>query len=188
MVTADKTDKTMAGIDPTQVPGWGVDADPKNDPTYPIKHRTDAEHDGYSWQRPPQQPVDVEVLHSNERPNVSAVFGASTPPTGLSGMIRRYAFQYSESSYGHWLPLMLADRVNVVEGIVDDLSHGKVPNFWSEYGWNAEWQHNRTKFVGRLLIGAAVAAVAGGLLFGQREQSKKPQRRPAELARRRTWR
>ncbi len=63
-----------------QVKGWGVDADPKNDPTYPMKHRTDGEHQGYSWERPPQQPLTVEVLHSNERPNVSAVFGTATPP------------------------------------------------------------------------------------------------------------
>ena len=52
---------------------------------------------------------DAEVLHSNERPNISAAFGTSTPPSGLSGALRRFAFRYSESSYAHWLPLMLAD-------------------------------------------------------------------------------
>ena len=71
------------------IKGWGVDADPKNDPTYPMKHRTNEEHAGYSWVRPSQQPVNIEVLHSNERPNVTAVFGTSSPPSGLSGMIRR---------------------------------------------------------------------------------------------------
>ncbi len=49
------------------------------------------------------QPVNVEVLHSNERPHLTAVFGTSSPPSGLSGSIRRFAFRYSESSYGHWL-------------------------------------------------------------------------------------
>src|SRR5215207_9794292 len=98
-------------IDPRQVKGWGVDADPENDPTYPIKARNNEEQAGYTWERPTRQPVDVEVLHSNERPSVSAAFGTSTPPSGLSGVIRRFAFQYSESSYGHGLPLMLADRV-----------------------------------------------------------------------------
>src|ERR671921_2755031 len=96
--------------DPSQIEGQGIDADPKNDPTSPMKHPTDGEHAGYSWERPPQQPIDVEILHSNERPNVTAVFGTSTPPSGLSGMIRRFAFQFSESEYGHWLPLLLADR------------------------------------------------------------------------------
>jgi hypothetical protein len=112
--------------DYTQIKGWGIDADPKNDPTYPMKHRTNEEHKGYSWERPTQQPIDIEVLHSIERPNVTAVFGTSIPPSGLSGMIRRFAFKYSENSYLHWLPLLLADRVNVVEGLVEDISEGKV--------------------------------------------------------------
>ena len=71
--------------DPSQIKGWGVDADPKNDPTYPMKNRNNGEHAGYNWKRPPQQPITIEVLHSNERPNVTSVFGTSTPPSGLSG-------------------------------------------------------------------------------------------------------
>src|SRR4028119_70653 len=95
-------------IDPSQVKGWGIDADPKNDPTYPMKHRNNGEHAGYSWERPVQQPIDVEVLHSNERPDVTAVFGTSPPPSGPSGMVRRFPFLPSESSYGHWVPRRLA--------------------------------------------------------------------------------
>jgi hypothetical protein len=142
------------------IKGWGVDADPKNDPTYPMKHRNNGEHAGYRWQRPPQQPIDIEVLHSNERPNVTAVFGTSEPPAGLSGMLRRLAFNYSESSYGHWLPLMLADRVNVVEGVLNDLAHGHVPNTFAERGWKAEWQHNRRGLVRRILVRVALTSAA----------------------------
>jgi hypothetical protein len=138
--------------DPSQIKGWGVDANPKNDPTYPMKNRTDGEHAGYSWERPQQQPINTEILHSIERPNVTAVFGTSTPPSGLSGSIRRFAFVYSESSYGHWLPLMLADRVSVVEGVLGDLKHGHVPNVFAELGWKAEWKHNRTSLVRRILV------------------------------------
>ena len=143
-----------------QVKGWGVDADPKNDPTYPMKRRNNAEHAGYSWERPAQQPVTVEVLHSNERPDVTAVFGTSTPPAGLSGMLRRFAFRYSESNFGHWLPLILADRVSMVEGVVDDLRHGHVPNIFAELGWKAEWKHNRRNLVGRTLLRAALVSAA----------------------------
>jgi hypothetical protein len=145
-----------------------VDADPKNDPTYPMKNRNNGEQAGYSWERPPQQPINVEVLHSNERPNVTAVFGTSTPPAGLSGMIRRIAFKYSESSYGHWLPLMLADRVSVVEGVLDDLKHGHVPNIFAERGWKAEWQHNRTNLVRRVLVGAVLTSAATAYLRSRR--------------------
>jgi hypothetical protein len=146
-------------IDPAQVTGWAVDADPKNDPTYPMKHRkNDVDHAGYSWRRPPQQPVNVETLHSNERPNVSSVFGTSTPPAGLSGVLRRFAFKYSESSYGHWLPLLLADRIGVLEGVVEDVARGHFPNVFAELGWKAEWKHNRTRLVGRILVGALLAS------------------------------
>src|SRR5215213_7263267 len=96
--------------DPSQIKGWGVDADP-------MKHRNDGEQAGYSWERPQQRPLTVEILHSNERPDVTAVFGTSTPPSGPSGVLRRLAFRYSESSFGQWLPLVLADRVGVVEGV-----------------------------------------------------------------------
>ena len=82
--------------DPSQIKGWGVDADPNNDPTYPMKHRNNGEHAGYSWEGPLQQPITVEVLHSNERPDVTSVFGTSTPPSALSGVLRRIAFRYSE--------------------------------------------------------------------------------------------
>ncbi|HSH81269.1 MAG TPA: hypothetical protein VLA19_22275 [Herpetosiphonaceae bacterium] len=158
--------------DPSTVKGWGVDADPKNDPTYPMKHRTNGEHEGYSWERPPQQPLTVEVLHSIERPDVTAVFGTSTPPSGLSGMIRRVAFKYSESSYGHWLPLILADRVNVVEGLFHDLSRGHVPNIVAELGWKAEWKHNRTSLVRRVLVRALLASAAAAFFRSRRDDSR----------------
>jgi hypothetical protein len=158
-------------IDPSQIKGWGVDTNPKNDPTYPMKKRNNGEHAGYSWERPPQQPINVEVLHSNERPNVSATFGTSTPPSGLSGMIRRVAFKYSESSYGHWLPLMLADRVGVVEGVLDDLTRGRVPNIFAERGWKAEWKHNRKSLVTRVLVGAVLASAAVAYLRSRRDDS-----------------
>lgn len=144
-------------IDPATVNGWGVDADPKNDPTYPMKVRTNAEHAGYSWDRPPQQRADVEVLHSNERPTLSAVFGTSTPPSGISGMIRRVAFRFSENSYGHWLPLMLADRIGVVEGLVEDLARGHVPNVPGELGMREELRHDKPRLAAQVaIIGAGI--------------------------------
>ena len=145
-----------------QLPGWGIDADPQNDPTYPMKpHRTDQEQQGYNWERPTQQPIDIEVLQSTERPNVSAVFGTASPPSGLSGMIRRFAFRYSENEYNHWLPLLLADRVNMVEGLVDDLAHGHIPNLWAEKGFKTSWKHNRASLITQL---ATTAAVTVGLV------------------------
>jgi hypothetical protein len=92
------------------------------------------------------------------------------PPSGLSGVIRRFAFKYSENSYLHWLPLLLADRVNVVEGLVDDLAHGHVPNIFAEKGYNTEWKHDRA---GLLLKLATVAAITGGIVVLLSKSGKK---------------
>lgn len=146
------------------IPGWGIDADPDNNPTYPMKRYTGADHDRLNYERAPQQPGSVEVLHSNERPGITRVFGATNPPSGLSGMIRRYAFRYSEGSSMHWLGLLLADRVNVVEGIFDDLAHGHVPNFFAERGWKAERRHNRQGAVRSLVTGVVITAAVAALL------------------------
>ena len=158
--------------DPSQVLGWGVDADPKNDPTYPMKHRTDGEHAGYSWGRPPRQPPTVEVLHSIERSDLTSAFGTSTPPSGASGALRRFAFQYSESSYGHWLPLMLADRVGVAEGVLNDLKNGRVPNVLAERGWKAEWKHDRTGLVRRILVRGILFSAAVAYFRGRSTDSR----------------
>jgi hypothetical protein len=151
--------QSSPGIDTTAIKGWAVDADPENDPTYPMQMRTDDPHRGYTWKRPDQQPEEVEQLHSIERPNLSAVFGATVPPSGLSGMIRRRAFDYSENSYAHWLPLMLADRINMVEGVLSDLAKGHIPNFFSENGMKAEWKHDKTRVLTKVAIGAAAVGL-----------------------------
>jgi hypothetical protein len=115
----------------------------------------------------------MEILHSNERPGVTRVFGTSVPPTGLSGMLRRYAFRFSEGSSGHWMTLILADRINVVEGIIDDLAHGHIPNIWAERGWNAEWKYNRNGMIKKIAITTAVAAAAIILLSRKKKLSKR---------------
>lgn len=159
-------------IDTSRVKGWAIDADPENDPTYPMKNRTDVDHLGYSWARPAQQDDNVEVLHSNERPNLAATFGVAAPPTGLSGMIRRRAFDYSENSYGHWLPLMLADRVDMVEGLFADLASGHIPNILGERGLKADWKYDRTRLLTKVAIGAAaVGVLAYFMQKGRREEA-----------------
>lgn len=163
--------------EPTDLPGWGIDADESNNPTHPMKKRNNGEHAGRAWERPTQQERRVEVLHSNERPNLTAVYGTATPPSGLSGAIRRGAFKYSESSYGHWLPLMLADRINMVEGVITDIARGRIPNIFKELGWRAEWRYNRSGLLMRIGVQAAIA----GLLFAA---LRRPSRRRVPRRRR----
>jgi hypothetical protein len=108
----------------------------------------------------PQQPENVEVLVSTERPGITPIFGTAQPPTGLSGMIRRAAYKWSENDLRRWLLLLAADRVNVVEGIGEDLAHGKVPNVLAEMGIKAEWEHNRAGLVKKAVIAGAVIGTA----------------------------
>src|SRR3954468_11268857 len=92
-----QTRKIKIMKDYSHIKGWGVDADPENEPTYPMKKYTGDDHKRLNYQRPVQQSlVGIKEFHSNERPNFTAVFGTSTPPSGLSGLMRKKAFTYSE--------------------------------------------------------------------------------------------
>lgn len=150
----------MIRIDTATVPGWGVDADPENDPAYPMRHTEEMETRGLNWQRSAIQDSEVEVLQSIEHNRRPAVIGTSAPPQGLSGVVRRAAFKRSESDWFHWLMLMSADRLSVAEGVVQDLRRGRVPNVPAEMGARAEWRHNKKglaiKSVVMLAIGATL--------------------------------
>lgn len=106
--------------DHSHVPDWGVDLDPARRPAVPMEH-TPPRLEGVSRDHPAQQRRTVEVFHSIERPGITPVFGTSVPPSGVSGWIRRRAFGRSESDLRHWMLLLLADRVNVAEGLLDDV-------------------------------------------------------------------
>ena len=158
-------------IDPQTVKGWGVDADPRNDPTYPYRERSGQEERGLSWERPPLQKERLEVLRSVEHNRMPAVFGTSVPPRGISGRMRRGAFHYSESDWRHWLILLAADRVNMVEGLVQDLFRGHIPDVPGEMGIRAEWQHNRAGLMQKAAVVAIGSAVVLALLKSRNHRS-----------------
>ncbi len=142
------------------VPGWGADLDPANRPAYPME-RTPPRLEGVHWHDIPPQPNrhGIAVFHSTERPGLTPVWGTSSGPRGLSGAIRRYGYHFSENDLRRWFILMLADRVDVGEGIVEDLAHGHVPNLWKEMGLAAEWRHNRAGLIQKALIATAIAGL-----------------------------
>jgi hypothetical protein len=141
---------------PAGIQGWGVDLDPQVRPAYPME-RTPPRFINKHWDELEHQPRSVKVFHSTERPGLTPVFGTAQPPSGVSGKLRDFAFGYSENDLRHWLMLLFADRVNMVEGILDDLAHGHVPNFFKEMGGPAEWKYNRAGFYKK-------AAIAGGVV------------------------
>jgi hypothetical protein len=176
-VPADLADEDSrvgrSAIDTAAIPGWGIDADDENDPTWPMRDRRFDDAPGQHWQSPPAQAENVEVLTSIEYNRRPAVFGSASPPKGLSGALRRVAFRFSESRWTHWLLLMGADRVSVVEGVAEDLGRGHIPNLWAELGLGAAWKYDRKAFIRRTTAAAAavgVAFVAIRLLRGPRRR------------------
>jgi hypothetical protein len=162
-------DRKLANSPKDHIPGWGIDADPENDPTYPMKVWNGADHQRLNYERAPQQPQRMEILKSIERPTITRVFGTSVPPTGLSGQLRRYAYKYSEATTAHWMTLILADRVNVVEGLIDDFKKGTVPNIFKERGWNAEWKYNRADLLQKVVTTLVVTTVVLSLFSSRRK-------------------
>lgn len=161
----DRRRKPPAGIQ-----GWGADLDPAVRPAVP-KERTPQRFVDAHWDDiEPQRPRDVKVLHSNERPGLTPIYGTAQPPSALSGLIRRAAFRHSENDLRHWLMLLFADRVNVVEGIIDDLAHGHVPNVFKEMGGPAEWKYNRQGFIRKAVI---AGGIVGLLLYLNSRRSRR---------------
>jgi hypothetical protein len=153
--------------DYSHIQGWGADADPKDRPAYPME-RTPPRLENVHWERPEDQPLNIKVYHSTERPGVTPVFGTSAPPSGVSGKIRDVAYKFSENDIRHWLLLLFADRVNMVEGIGQDLKSGHVPNIFAEMGLKAELKHNPVGFARKVAITTAVVGVGYYLLTKNR--------------------
>ena len=142
-----ETDMETSDRPYAHIPGWGSDLPRENRPAVPME-RTPPRLDVPWSDPPPQQPMTVEVLKSVERPDHSRTFGTRLPPKGLSGAIRRAAFRRSENDIRHWLMLMAADRVNVVEGLAEDVRKSSA----------------RTG----LVVGAGVAVIAAWCLLRRR--------------------
>jgi hypothetical protein len=96
-----------------RIPGWGADLDPADRPSVP-REKFDPEATGAHWTFPERQPETVPRERSIEHGILPPVFGTVAPLHGVSGVIRRFAYRYSEARAAHWLLLILGDRVDSV--------------------------------------------------------------------------
>ncbi len=104
-----------------------------------------------------QQVPKFKIHKSTEHARMTPVFGTSCPPSGLSGRIRDLAYTRSEGRLSHWMLLMFADRVNVVEDVLSELAGFHIPNIPKEMGFAAELKYNRKGVLkGAALIGVGV--------------------------------
>jgi hypothetical protein len=55
------------------------------------------------------------VVHRTELSAMTPVFGTAQPLHGVSGLVRRIAYGTRETKARHWMLLLLADRIDVME-------------------------------------------------------------------------
>lgn len=67
------------------------------------------------WTTPERQADPGNVLKRHGLEQLTPVFGTTLPPKGLSGVIRRAAYEIPDHRTSHWLMLLLADRVDAIE-------------------------------------------------------------------------
>jgi hypothetical protein len=124
-----------------RIPGWGADLDPADRPSHP-KLRYAPETTGAHWDFPERQPEKWPRERSVEHAFVTPVFGTAQPPKGLSGAIRKFSYAtYSEGRLGHWLLLILADRVDAWEHHLRSFATLRPDNPITETGVRSEFTH-----------------------------------------------
>jgi hypothetical protein len=160
-----------------RIPGWGVDLDPRDRPAVP-RLQFDPNLSGAHWNFPERQPQKWPRERSIEHKFLTPVFGTSCPPKGLSGMMRRLAYnRYSEGRAAHWLILIAADRVDALESVVasfvtlrpdNPVTETGVLSEISRHGISSRFGQRRTDVRHQALDPVIVAApwvAAGGLAY-----------------------
>jgi hypothetical protein len=158
------------------IPGWGVDLNPADRPSYP---KEKLEPTGAHWDFPERQPETYPREKSTEHKFLTPVFGTAQPLKGVSGAIRRWAYTYSEGRLAHWLLLMVGDRVDVLESRVGALGRMRPDNPITETGVLREFKNKayRTRFgqhradlkhlpLDLAMWAAPYALVGAGIYFG----------------------
>jgi hypothetical protein len=125
-----------------EIPGWGVDLDPADRPSFPQEH-FDPGATGAHWDFPERQDAHGFRERSIEHEFLTPVFGTSVPLRGLSGTVRRFAYaRFSEARAAHWLLLIAADRIDAGESHLRSFLTAHPDNPVTETGIRAEFTHH----------------------------------------------
>jgi hypothetical protein len=164
-----------------RIPGWGVDLDPADRPSYPrLRYAPDTT--GAHWHFPERQPESWPRERSIEHAFVTPVFGTAQPPKGLPGAIRTFSYaRYSEARLGHWLLLLLADRLDAWQHHLRSLATLRPDNPLTQTGARSELTHGglrsrlsrgradrRHQPLDPVLVGGPWVAAAGVTFLGVR--------------------
>jgi hypothetical protein len=169
-----------------RIPGWGVDLDPADRPSVP-RIKFDPSATGAHWDFPDRQPERFPRERSIEHQFLTPVFGTSTPPRGLSGVVRKFAYRrYSEGRAAHWLLLLGADRIDAIESHLASFATSRPDNPFTETGIRSEFTYGGLTsrrgttrvdtshtWIDPILIAGPWAVAAGLLVAGVRKVFKR---------------
>lgn len=107
------TDKHRQTQEHLERPAAGADLGREERPGVPMEHEprplTATAPDHFEHMRPRRG------LTHRAGQSMTPVFGTVQPLHGLSGLLRRMAYSTRETRARHWMMLLLADRVDVME-------------------------------------------------------------------------
>jgi hypothetical protein len=108
------TDKQRQTQEHLDRPIAGADRAQRERPGVPMEHEarplTATAPDHFEHMRPRRG-----LTHRTETGSMTPVFGTVQPLHGISGLLRRIAYSTHETRARHWMMLLLADRVDVME-------------------------------------------------------------------------
>lgn len=163
-----------------KITGWGADLDPANRPGVP-RERKPPLGTGAHWSEPERQIPKTKILVSSEHRGLTPVFGTACPLKGLSGIIREFAFRFSEGRKSHWLFLLVADRVDELESGFSSLFRGRAHNPFYEMGLKSEFKdrafldrfdRNRSdsrRWAKEFILVSFIPAIASYLMMSRRK-------------------
>ena len=166
-----------------RIPGWGVDLDPADRPSYP-KLQYSPDSTGAHWDFPERQPEKWPREHSIEHAFVTPVFGTAQPPKGLSGAMRKLSYaRFSEARLAHWMLLVAADRVDAWEEHLRSFTTTRPDNPITQTGVRAEFTHGglssrkgrvdaRHHLLDPVIVAGPWVAAAGGAVLGVRKLAR----------------
>jgi hypothetical protein len=156
LTTAERRELDLSA----KIQGWGSDLDPGVRPGVPMDKAPELGGE-VLYPHFEQQVPRYKVHKSTEHGQLTPVFGNVCPPKGLSGLIRDFGYGFSEGRMLHWLLLMAADRVDMVEELLLDLLRLRIPNIPQEMGLRAALRYNRKGVVQKAAVaGLGVLALA----------------------------
>lgn len=169
--------KAMKSVGPSKskhahIVGWGADLDPAQRPGVPKEFNRETVMSPHHHKAiVAKQKLGRDINLTIERAEMPPVFGNTTNPRPLSTPLRKLAFRYSEDKLRHWMLLLFADRVNMVEGWFEDIGQGKMPMILPRMEFRTTdhlrrilQQGPKNKQDKMLLAGAALTLVGAGYL------------------------